>query len=155
MKANKKEYSCCFSGHRKLPSEQLGEIRERLRTEVIRLINVGVNTFYNGFASGFDTIAALTVNELKNEYQHIKLILVLPYRQEINIQFDECICLAEKYRKGCFHIRNRYLVEHSKYCICYLTEDKGGTAYTVNYAKRQGSTIYNIYECEKGNKKWV
>ena len=126
MKERKKEYSCCFSGHRELPSEQLEEIKERLRVEVIKLINEGVHTFYNGFASGFDTEATLTVNELKKEYPYIKLILVLPYRQEINIPYDECICLAEKYRKGCFHIRNRYLVEHGKYCICYLTEDKGG-----------------------------
>ena len=109
MENREKEYSCCFSGHRELPSEQLEEIRERLRTEVIRLMNKGVNTFYNGYASGFDTEAALTVNELKQEYPHIKLILVLPYCQEINIQYDECICISEKFKRGCFHIRNRYM----------------------------------------------
>ena len=61
-----------------------------------------------------------------------------------NIPYDECICLAKTYRKGCFHIRNRYMVDNSCYCICYLTENKGGTAYTVNYAKRQGLKIINI-----------
>ena len=132
-----------------MPLEQLGEIRKRLGTEVIRHINEGVNTFYNGYASGFDMEAALTVNELKKENPHVKLILVLPYRQGINIPYDECICLAEKYRKGCFHIRNRYLVDNSSYCICYLTEDKGGTAYTVSYAKKQGLNVYNISEYTK------
>ena len=149
METNNKEYSCCFSGHRKLPQEQLENIRKRLKDKVIELINQGIDTFYSGYASGFDTIAALTVNELKKEYPHIKLILVLPYRQEIKILYDECVCLAEKYRKGCFHIRNRYLVDNSSYCICYLTGDTGGTAYTVNYAKKQGLSVYNISEGAK------
>ena len=149
MEEKTRERSCCFTGHRELPSEQLGEIRKRLGTEVIRLINKGVNTFYSGYASGFDTEAALTVNELKKKYPHIKLILVLPYRQEINIPYDECICLAEKYRKGCFHIKNRYLVDNSSYCIYYLTEDKGGTEYTVSYAKKQRLNVDNISEYTK------
>ena len=139
-----KELFCCFSGHRKLPTEQLEEIRKQLKSEVIQLINAGVDTFISGYASGFDTEVALTVNELKQDYPNIKLVLVLPYRQEINIPYDECICLAEHYRKGCFHIRNRYMVDNSSYCICYLTENKGGTAYTVNYAKQQGLEIINV-----------
>ena len=149
LKTNKKEYSCCFSGHRKLPQEQLNEIGKRLKDKVIELINQGVNTFYSGYARGFDTIAALTVNELKKEYPYIKLILVLPYHQEIKIPYGECVSLTEKYRKGCFHIRNRYMVDNSSYCICYLTEDKGGTAYTVSYAKKQGLNVYNISEYTK------
>lgn len=144
LEESKKEHSCCFSGHRKLPVEQLENIRKRLKSEVIKLINCGVDSFISGYASGFDTEAALLVNELKQEYPNIKLILVLPYRQEINIPYDECICLAETYRKGCFHIRNRYMVDNSSYCICYLTENKGGTVYTVNYAKRQGMEIINV-----------
>ena len=138
-----------------MPSEQLGEIRKRLRTRVIRLINEGVNTFYSGYASGFDTEAALTVNELKKEYPHIKLVLVLPYRQDVKISYDECVCIAEKYRKGCFHIRNRFLVDNSSYCICYLTENTGGTAYTVDYAKKQRLRVYNISEYTKGDKNRV
>lgn len=149
MEISNKEHSCCFSGHRKLPQEQLDEIGKRLKDKVIELIKQGVNTFYSGYASGFDTIAALTVNELKKEYPHIKLILVIPYSQEVKIPYDECICLAEKYRKGCFHIRNRYLVDNSSYCIYFLTKNTGGTAYTVNYAKKQGLSVYNIFESAK------
>ena len=144
LEEREKEHSCCFSGHRKLPQEQIEEIRERLKVEVIRLISKGVNTFYSGYASGFDTEATLTVNELKQEYPHIKLILVLPYRQEINISYDKCVCISETFKKGCFHIRNRYMVDNSGYCVCYLTEGKGGTAYTVNYARQKGLEIYNI-----------
>lgn len=144
MGTGKKDCCCCFSGHRELSVEQLENLRKRLKSEVIKLINAGVDTFISGCANGFDTEAALTVNELKQEYLNIKLVLVLPYRREISIPHDECICLAETYRKGCFHIRNRYMVDNSSYCICYLAENKGGTAYTVNYAKRQGLKIINV-----------
>jgi len=42
------------------------------------------------------------------------------------------------------HLRNRYMVDHSCTCICYLTETTGGTAYTVKYAREKGLHIFNI-----------
>ena len=40
--------------------------------------------------------------------------------------------------------RNRHLVDNSSVCICYLTESTGGTAYTVEYARKSGLTIVNL-----------
>ena len=34
-----------------------------------------------------------------------------------------------------------YLVDNSNVCVCYLTEDTGGTAYTVNYAIKSGLKV--------------
>ena len=42
--------------------------------------------------------------------------------------------------------RNRHLVDNSSACISYLTENKGGTFYTVNYAKSKGVEVINIAE---------
>lgn len=36
------------------------------------------------------------------------------------------------------------MVDHSGVCVCYLTRDSGGTAYTINYAKKQGLNVFNI-----------
>lgn len=47
---------------------------------------------------------------------------------------------------GCMHRRNRHLVDNSGVCVCYLTRNSGGTAYTVNYAKKQGVNVFNIAE---------
>lgn len=44
------------------------------------------------------------------------------------------------------HRRNRHLVDNSGVCVCYLTRNSGGTAYTVNYAKKQGVNVFNIAE---------
>ena len=88
----------------------------------------------------------------------MKLILVLPcltqtrgWRPEdvteyerIKAQADKVVYMAQQYTIGCMHKRNRHLVDHSSICVCYLTEDSGGTAYTVRYAKKQGLEIINI-----------
>ena len=68
----------CFTGHRKMPPEQLKEITRRLKDTITDLIGHGYLYFGAGGALGFDTLAAQTVLELKNTYPQIKLILVLP-----------------------------------------------------------------------------
>ena len=67
----------CFSGHRKLPQD-LTEVMENLERAIITLIEQGVVFFGNGGAVGFDALAATTVLRLKEDYPHIKLVMVLP-----------------------------------------------------------------------------
>ena len=50
------------------------------------------------------------------------------------------------YYNGCMQVRNRYLVDHSSACICYLNNLRSGTAYTVKYAESQGLQIINLAE---------
>ena len=67
----------CFSGHRKLP-HNCEELSTRLKKEIIDLIERGVVFFGAGGAWGFDMLAEETVLLLKENYSHIRLILVLP-----------------------------------------------------------------------------
>lgn len=69
---------CCFTGHRHIPEEYYETLKQQLRQEIENLILKGVCYFGAGGALGFDTLAALTVLELKQQYPLIKLILVLP-----------------------------------------------------------------------------
>ena len=57
---------------------------------------------------------------------------------------DEVIYTSEENKKGCMHKRNRYLVDNSSLCICYITRKSGGTAYTVKYAQNNGMTVVNV-----------
>ena len=150
--------SCCFTGHRTIPAKDFDLVRRGLEDEIDRLAEEGVEQFYAGGALGFDTLASLTVLMLKRRHQGIRLTLVLPCRDQaekwaqtdqvqyeyIKSRADEVIYTAEEYRKGCMQKRNRYLVDHSAYCICYLTRSSGGTAYTVNYAREHGLQLVNI-----------
>ena len=135
-------------------------LARRLKTILVDLIENGYRYFGAGGALGFDTLAAQTVLDLKTSYPHIKLILVLPclsqadswslHDQEIyeNIKAtaDKVVYTFREYSKGCMHKRNRHLVDNSSACICYLTERTGGTAYTVEYAKRKNLLVFNAAE---------
>lgn len=103
-------------------------------------------------------MAALTILKLKEKYSHIKLILVLPceiqtYKwnkkdidiyENIKSKCDKYVYTSKYYYNGCMFKRNKHLVDNSQYCICYKTKEIGGTAFTVNYAKINGLSIYNI-----------
>lgn len=151
--------TCCFTGHRVLLQDKLLQIQTRLEEEVVKLIHQGVSYFGAGGALGFDTLAALTIIKLKQKYPQIRLILVLPCReqtktwkahdadvyQEILAQADKVVYTAEHYYAGCMQRRNRHLVEHSAFCICYLAQQCGGTCYTVHCAKRAGLQVLNLW----------
>lgn len=61
-------------------------------------------------------------------------------------QADKVVYTSKEYTRGCMHKRNRHLVDNSSICIAYLTEQSGGTAYTVDYARKNGLIVINIAE---------
>lgn len=157
---NIKIKTVCFTGHRSLPAEELSEISKRLENTLITLIAQGYCYFGAGGALGFDTLAAQIVLRLRERYPQIRLILVLPCRnqtrgwpqdsidiyEDIKRRADKVTYTSENYFRGCMQKRNRHLVDSSDVCICYLTKSTGGTAYTVNYARRIGLRVINIAE---------
>lgn len=116
---------CCFTGHRMLPKDKIPVMKDTLKKEVINLINQGIEYFETGGAIGFDTLAAQTIIDLRKEYEQIKLILIIPCRDQacgwsyedqivyldIKRKADKIIYLSEKYKRGCMFKRNRYMVE--------------------------------------------
>ena len=153
-----KDKTCCFTGHRLINRSDFDSIKAQVKKAVIALINKGVIFFGAGGALGFDTIAAESVLELKESFPQIKLILVLPCKNQtrgwgdydvkryddILRRADKVVYVSEQYYDGCMQKRNRHLVDNSGYCICYLKRNSGGTAYTVNYAIKNGLMVYNV-----------
>lgn len=148
----------CFTGHRELSADDLPEISKHLEDTLATLIEQDYCYFSAGGALGFDTLAAQTVLRLRERYPQIRLILVLPCLnqsrgwpqadidtyEEIKRCADKVTYTSEHYFRGCMQKRNRHLVDNSSVCICYLTNPVGGTAYTVDYARRMGLRIINI-----------
>ncbi len=150
-----RDNTCCFTGHRKISVLSCLLLKIKLYFIINKLIKKHINCFYVGGAIGFDTLAAQSVLKFKRHYNHLKLILVIPCRNQtkywndkekrkynhIKSQADKTVILSEKYFNGCMQKRNRYLIDNSSYCICYLRKRSGGTAYTVNYAIRNNRRI--------------
>ena len=94
----------------------------------------------------------------QTKHPDVQLILAIPYNEQCHSWDMEqkgryyrlCYCaneqrvLAAHYYNGCLHARNRYMVDRSSCCICYMEVPKGGTAHTVSYALRQELEIINL-----------
>lgn len=155
--------TCCFTGHRQLPPKERAEIGTMLERVITALYQKGIRYYGAGGALGFDAIAAQTVIRLRKSCPGMKLILVLPcltqtrgWRPEniaeyerIKAQADKVVYTAKQYTSGCMHKRNRHLVDNSSVCVCYLNRESGGTAYTVNYAEKQGLKVINLAPAQR------
>ncbi len=150
-----KNLTCCFTGHRDINPEDVPKIRKNISAEIESLIKRGIIYYGCGGALGFDTLAAEIVLELKEKYNNIRLILVLPCKDQSNSwnienkmkyddimkKADKVIYTSDKYYRGCMQKRNRHLVDHSCVCIAYVRKSRGGSAYTLKYANENGLEI--------------
>lgn len=133
---------------------------EQLDRVLDELIGRGAKCFRTGGALGFDTLAALKVLEKKTQYPHLRLVLMLPCRDQtkgwsarnmeifsyILAHADEVHYAADTYTVSCMHERNRALVEGSQVCVAFCTEESGGSAYTLGLAKKKGLETRNLFD---------
>ena len=150
----------CFAGHRNIIAEELPELKHRLEENIEVIIQEGVDIFLCGGAIGFDMLAGSTVLLFKKRYPHIKLILILPCREQdsvwsenykadyrkLLVAADKVIYVSEKYYDGCMKKRNIHLVKNSEFCIAYHKHPKarGGAGQMMRFAKEKGMAILNL-----------
>ena len=162
-----RKWICCFTGHRKIDGDTLQGLSVLLDDVLDRLIADGVTVFRTGGAIGFDTLAALKVLEHRATCPTISLELYLPCRNQadgwsersreyyeyILQNADRVEYLYDTYVKGCMLARNRHMVEGSQFCIGYCTSERGGSAYTLDYAKKNGVRVINLAHMLQGDTK--
>lgn len=132
--------------------------------EINKAIMDGYDTFMFGACYGVDLICAEQVLIRKRIIRHtdpakIKLVAVVPFEEQaagwqerdrekyfdILSGCDEVITLNKQYQNGCYHKRNRYMVDNSNRLICFYDGSSGGTGHTVEYAENKSIHIANIY----------
>lgn len=149
--------TCCFTGHRSIPSDARFSVCERTQSAIRALYADGYRHFIAGGALGFDTLAAKTVLALKPHLAGITLTLMLPcadqsdaWKEQDQAEYerikslaDEVVCLAPAYFDGCMQKRNQAMVDASSACIAYLTRSRSGAGQTVRMAERAGHRLFN------------
>lgn len=152
---NQNEKTACILQDTEKYEKKILNCTQKVYDTAEKLILSGYIYFGAGGARGFDRLASEAVLELKKKYSHIHLILVLPfinqYEKEegwsieeidrynkIKKEASKIVYTQKYYSKGCYYKRNRHLVDHSSVCICYQYKCTGGTAYTIEYAKKKG-----------------
>lgn len=148
----------CFTGHRKIPPESIPELSRRLKKHFALIDRRRLCILWCWWSIGIRHAGCTMVLSLKKQYPYIKLILILPciaqtkgwskddiaIYEEIKSQADKVVYTSHDYFRGCMFKRNRHLVNGSSVCIAYLTQEKGGTAYTVNYARQNNVRVINL-----------
>lgn len=148
--------SCCFTGHRpnKLPWKinesdvRCKKLKEKLLSEIEKLLIDGYDYFYCGMAMGIDLYCAECLLDLKNKYE-FKIECAIPckgqtkywalkdkirYKRVLDNAFKITI-LSEYYNSYAMLNRNRYMVDNSEYVLgVWDRKPQGGTYYTIKYA---------------------
>ncbi len=156
-----KNDTCCFTGHRNIRKADEENIKEKIREQVLELLQCGISTYLVGGAIGFDMLAAEVLLDLREkERKELKIISALPFLQwrekwpeeeieredRILEKSDEILVSSDKFNRKSYLDRDRVMVDRSTVCIAYCNRKTGGTAYTVRYALRQGVTVRNLAE---------
>ena len=133
-------------------------MQEDLCQAIRRAYTHGCRYFLSGMSRGFDLWAAQAVLTLREEglpielwaaiafpnmHTHWNSIWRARYRHAL-AQASRTFCISPRYAPECYAVRDRFLVEHSSRCICFFDGTPGGTAYTVNYARKQHIIIDNL-----------
>lgn len=149
---------CCFTGHRKIDDNEIIKLPAELERRIEKLYSLGVREFRAGGAIGFDTLAALKVIAFRKTHPDVRLCLILPCRDQDKKWNDydkrilrytvECadsvLYIENTYTPDCMHRRNRALVRGADYCLAYVNRIEGGSAYTLNIARREGLKVENL-----------
>lgn len=147
--------SVSFTGHR----TYCGEAADALRRTVEELYDRGFRTFQSGMAVGFDLAAAEAVLELRSRRPDVRLIAAVPFSgQETRFaaadraRFRRVLAAADRtevlspvYHRGCYAVRNDFLVDNARVLVAWYDGSPGGTHYTVGRALRRGVEVVNLH----------
>ena len=152
--------TCCFSGHRALPPETMDLVRKRTKRAIRDLYAQGYRTFITGGALGYDTMVAVMLFHLRDEFPEVQTVLAYPYEgfnskwtlqqwQEYRdrlLRYDEVVCVSQEPSRYAYWMRDRYMVDRASLCVGYCIDAASGTGYTMSYARQKGVRVLNLAE---------
>ena len=147
--------SVAFTGHR----TYRGEAADALRRTLEAFYDRGFRTFLSGMAVGFDLAAAAAVLEMGRRRAGVRLVAAVPFRGQENRfspadreRFRRVLAAADAveelspvYHRGCYAVRNNYLVDNASVLVAWYDGSPGGTHYTVRRALGRGMEVVNLH----------
>ncbi len=153
----------CFIGHRNV--FKYNEIRESLYSVVEQEIKKGCKFFTMGTHGEFDKLALSVCRELRNIYKDIEIEVVITSFKEIEPIIDHdpifgdekyipysdvkttMYDIEEEHYKRKIVVSNQQMIDNCDTLICYVNKkhNPSGAKIAMNYAKRKGLAINNLY----------
>lgn len=162
---------CCCTGHRPQgfpfkygidKQKQYAYLQALAKKIELAIIDYGILNFISGMAVGADLDFAEIVLTLRDKYP-ITLECAIPCQNQtlkwsdkdklryddILKRADEINFISKRYTPECMLKRNRYMVNKSELVIAVFNGiERGGTWYTINYAKKNNKKIEMIELCK-------
>ena len=134
-----------FCGHSQIYDKDT--IRKRLTDEIHELLRTGHRKFYLGGYGDFDTLAAVVLSELKQDWPDMERILILPYpdRKADMTLYDSTLYppLENVPKRYAISQRNKWMVEQADIVIACVDQDWGGASKTLEMAQKKKLPIIN------------
>ena len=151
----------CFIGHRNICEN----IRQELKDVVENEIKNGADFFAMGTHGDFDRMALGVCRELRKTYKNITIEVVIKsfktiepiivhdklFGDEISIPYADVQTtmynIEEEHFKRQIIAINKQMVDSCNTLICYVNKkhNPSGAKTTMNYAKRKGLRVVNLY----------
>ena len=88
------------------------------------------------------------LKQLRKDHIHIRVYVVLAYlpteKSEYDDMEDTMYPENEGHPKFAIERRNRWMIDHADYCLCYINHTWGGAYKFAKLEKRCGTTVINI-----------
>ena len=160
---NKKNQKVCFIGHRQIFDRS---VRERLKEAIENEVKNGCEFFTMGTHGEFDELALSVCRELRKSYKDIKIEVVITSLKKIEKQllYDDEFgkeyeipysdVKTTMYEIEDVHFKkqitesNHQMIDTCDTLICYVNKkhNPSGAKHAMNYAKRKGLEIINLYD---------
>lgn len=138
---------CTFFGHRQMHVDSVS-LEKAIRTAIEQH---GTDTFWCGGYGDFDRHAAASVQQLKGNYPHIRLIHVYAYlpkkMERLSEYYDGSIYpegLEAVPQRFAISKRNQWMVDHCDILICAVFLQTGGAYQAFRRAVSRNKTILSI-----------
>lgn len=147
-----------FFGHRNITNFEQAE--RLIEKQVEKLIEEKEYVdFLVGRNGDFDILVASSIKRTRERIysKNSSLILILPYKtaEYLNNQADfesfyDYVEIFDNdvFPKKAIQARNKEMVDRAEIVICYVERADGGAFQTMNYAKKRGKTVINLYEAQ-------
>ena len=136
--------ACTFFGHRECYGLEEAAVLCAIRS----VIQKGADTFYVGNQGQFDRLVCRCLSKLKKEYPHIQWMVVLAYLPTTGEDIEAFDTIYPEIEEGpprfAIARRNRWMVAHADFCICYIKHTWGGAYQFASLAKRKGLRTINL-----------
>lgn len=150
------DFTVCFFGHRTIDTPLLAE-RELDRIIRKLLLEKPYVEFLVGRDGDFDFLAAAAVKRAKKTIRddNSALIWILPYTtadleknyEAYSSYYDEIeVYNSDAHYKAAFQKRNQSMVDRADLVVCYINKISGGAYKAIQYARKIGKPILNIFE---------